>query len=121
MPFLRLFLFVVALPVFADEGSASDYRIAVIDHPFLVQLFKPTIDHAYRTIGIEPTYVATPSLRGLVEVDKGTVDADLFRLDQATLYVTHAIKVPVSLGKVSVLNNQNTLIWIVQYLFRADR
>ena len=103
MPFLRLFLFVVALPVFANENSTSDYRIAVIDHPFLVQLFKPTIDHAYRSIGIKPTYVATPSFRGLVEVDKGTMDADLFRLDQASLYVTHAIKVPVSLGKVNVV------------------
>lgn len=103
MLFLRLLFIVVAVPVFANENSTSDYRIAVIDHPFLVQLFKPTIDYAYRSIGIAPTYVATPSSRGLVEVDKGTMDADLFRLDEATMYVSHAIKVPVSLGNVKVV------------------
>lgn len=73
-----LVLFFSALPVIAQQQSRPEkMTFSYVDHPAMVNFLVPLIRDTYKRLGIQTDFVAQPSNRNLLLVDKNIVDGDV--------------------------------------------
>ncbi len=71
-------LLLLAWPLTAQQPERpARMTFSYVDHPAMVNFIIPVIRDAYQTLGIETDFIAQPSNRNLLLVDKNVVDGDV--------------------------------------------
>ena len=94
---LVITLLVSPLKVVAEHDD-SHFVIGELNHPRVNNFYKPLIERAYRSIGIEVTFEKVGGERGLRLLNQGMTDADVVRFDVVAQPDNNIMIVPPALS-----------------------
>ena len=80
------------------EHEGSHFVIGELNHPRVNNFYKPLIERAYRSIGIEVTFEKVGGERGLRLLAQGMTDADVVRFDVVAQHDNNIVIVPPALS-----------------------
>lgn len=122
MKFCRVLLYwlhLLALSLLVLFGEAhskekNDYIISYAEHEGLVKYYVPLLKHAYRKIGIEPTFSLINDQRALRLLNSGIIDADTAKSLESIDNYSSITYLPTPISRIEVY-------FICQKNMRCDR
>jgi len=84
----RVALFLVWCTLLASTGISLAqervFKIGYLNHPRIINYYKPIIEEAYKRIGITTVFIEVGGERGMRLLNDGIMDADVIRFESVT-------------------------------------
>ncbi len=106
---LRLFIFIVSALLIIFSSNADEltddkkFIISYVEHDSIISYYVPLLKAAYKKIGISPEFIMVNDQRALKLLNKGLIDAETAKTDEALKDHTNILKIPTPISKIEIM------------------
>lgn len=99
---LWLFLLLTITGISQTKADENEFVISYVEHEGIIKYYVPLLKHAYKKIGIEPTFSLINDQRALRLLDNGIIDADTAKSLETIDNYESIVYLPTPISRIEV-------------------